>query len=138
MCLDLGLHLDSKSLVESGFLSEEEYNVRSITFWGCFIFDRYLPFITDLMNRGWSTYMGRPTVIPTDLITVQRPALDVHKEAEVWRPHYNTNDHTSQNKPFPERPSHICTVFERICSITEILGSVMASLYALKMSDLIK
>lgn len=41
MALDLGLHLDSQRLVELGYLSEEEYNMRAITFWGCFIFDRY-------------------------------------------------------------------------------------------------
>ena len=41
MALDLGLHLDSQRLVELGYLSEEEYNIRAITFWGCFIFDRY-------------------------------------------------------------------------------------------------
>jgi hypothetical protein len=40
MALDLGLHLDSQRLVELGYLSEEEYNMRAITFWGCFIFDR--------------------------------------------------------------------------------------------------
>jgi len=42
MALDLGLHLDSHRLVELGYLSEEESNIRAITFWGCFIFDRYL------------------------------------------------------------------------------------------------
>ena len=40
MALDLGIHLDSQRLVELGYLSEEEYNMRAITFWGCFIFDR--------------------------------------------------------------------------------------------------
>jgi hypothetical protein len=42
MALDLGLHLDSQRLVELGYLTEEEYNMRAITFWGCFIFDRYV------------------------------------------------------------------------------------------------
>jgi len=42
MALDLGLHLDSTRLVELGYLSEEQYRVRTITFWGLFIFDRYL------------------------------------------------------------------------------------------------
>ena|SRR5947199_768759 len=46
MVLDLGLHLNSKRLVELGYLSEEEHNIRSITFWGCFIFDRYFSFLT--------------------------------------------------------------------------------------------
>lgn len=40
MALDLGLHLDSTRLVELGYLSDEQYKVRAITFWGLFIFDR--------------------------------------------------------------------------------------------------
>ena len=42
MALDLGLHSDSTRLVELGYLSEEQYKVRSITFWGLFIYDRYI------------------------------------------------------------------------------------------------
>jgi hypothetical protein len=45
MALDLGLHLDSQRLVELGYLTEEEYNIRAVTFWGCFIFDRYVLFL---------------------------------------------------------------------------------------------
>ena len=119
MALDLGLHLDSQRLVELGYLSEEDYYVRSITFWGLFLFD-----------RGWSTYMGRPTVIPCDSINAQRPPIDVEKEAETWKPYYNPDDRTVAGKSFPERPGHLCTVFERICTITEVLGSVMVSLYS--------
>ena len=83
----------------------------------------------DRHRRGWSTYMGRPTVIPCEAITAQRPPIDVEKEAEPWKPYYNPDDRELVNKPFLDRPSHICTVFERICTITEILGSVIISLY---------
>jgi hypothetical protein len=74
--------------------------------------------------------MGRPTVIPCDSINAQRPPIDVEKEAEPWVPYYNANDPNTIEKTFPDRPSHLCTVFERICTITEVLGSVMASLYS--------
>jgi hypothetical protein len=74
--------------------------------------------------------MGRPTVIPCDSINAQRPPIDVDKEAEPWVPYYNANDPNTIDKTFPDRPSHLCTVFERICTITEVLGSVMASLYS--------
>lgn len=52
MALDLGLHLDSQRLVELGYLSEEEYNMRAITFWGCFIFDRY-DISRDVLIQQW-------------------------------------------------------------------------------------
>lgn len=73
--------------------------------------------------------MGRPTVIPCEAINTQRPPIDVEKEAEPWEPYYNPDDLEMASKPFPEKPSHICTIFERICTITEILGSVIVSLY---------
>ncbi|CDK26333.1 unnamed protein product [Kuraishia capsulata CBS 1993] len=52
MAVDLGLHLDSAKLKESGLVSEEEIAVRNATFWGCYLFD-----------QGWSAYLGRPSVI---------------------------------------------------------------------------
>jgi len=73
--------------------------------------------------------MGRPFVIPCEAINTHRAPIDVEKEAEPWQPYYNPDDRELANKPFLERPSHICTVFERICIITEVLGSVIVSLY---------
>jgi hypothetical protein len=73
--------------------------------------------------------MGRPTVIPCEAINAQRPPIDVEKEAEPWKPYYNPDDVELANKPFLDRPSHICTIFERICTVTEILGSIIVSLY---------
>ena len=52
MALDLGLHLDSQRLVELGYLGEDEYNMRAITFWGCFIFDRY-DISRDVLIQQW-------------------------------------------------------------------------------------
>lgn len=40
MAFDLGLNLESSSLVTRG-LSEEEMDARRITLWGCFLFDKY-------------------------------------------------------------------------------------------------
>lgn len=44
MACDLGLNLDSGSIPgarESG-LDEEEVDARRMTFWGCFLFDKYV------------------------------------------------------------------------------------------------
>lgn len=44
MAMDLGLHLDPGTLTESDTLSEEVEDARRITFWGCFLFDKYVPY----------------------------------------------------------------------------------------------
>jgi len=74
--------------------------------------------------------MGRPTVIPCDCINAPRPPIDVEKEAEPWSPYYNPGDPRVVDKTFPDRSSHLCTVFDRIISITEVLGSVIVSMYS--------
>jgi len=76
-------------------------------------------------------YLGRPTIIPCEAVSSQRPAIDVEKEAEPWVPYYNADDLEVKDKQFPDRPSHLCTVFERICTVTEILGAVILNLYFL-------
>jgi hypothetical protein len=43
MAFDLGLNLDSNSL-GTRKLAEEELDARRITFWGCFLFDKFVPF----------------------------------------------------------------------------------------------
>jgi len=73
MCLDLGLHLDSQRLVELGYLSEEEYNIRVITFWGCFIFDRY----RSLTDWFWHTGAGQRIWVVHSLYLVK---LSTHIE----------------------------------------------------------
>ena len=41
MAMDLGLHLDPETLKESETLPDEVEDARRITFWGCFLFDKY-------------------------------------------------------------------------------------------------
>lgn len=42
MAMDLGLHLDPTSLHEDA-MADEEVDARRITFWGCFLFDKFAP-----------------------------------------------------------------------------------------------
>lgn len=42
MAMDLGLHLDPGTLEGSESLPEEVEDARCITFWGCFLFDKYV------------------------------------------------------------------------------------------------
>jgi hypothetical protein len=45
MACDLGLNLDSGGMYpdKSSALDETEEDARRITFWGCFLFDKYVP-----------------------------------------------------------------------------------------------
>ncbi|KAM5495618.1 hypothetical protein McanMca71_006662 [Microsporum canis] len=62
LALDLGLHRDCSSVADKISLTEME--ARSITFWGCVIFDRL-----------WSLYLGRQYCLRLDgEVTVPRPA----------------------------------------------------------------
>ncbi|EKG20647.1 Transcription factor fungi [Macrophomina phaseolina MS6] len=42
MALSLGLHLDCSQCVEQGLLTAEEAEVRSVTWWGCYVLDKTL------------------------------------------------------------------------------------------------
>lgn len=64
MALDLGLNFDSTSLGARN-LDEEEVDARRITFWGCFIIDKYFPFST--LHRCSSKWL---TIIDAGLITL--------------------------------------------------------------------
>lgn len=39
LATDLGLHMDPSHLVDSGVVSQEEADMRCLTFWGCYVKD---------------------------------------------------------------------------------------------------
>ena len=43
MACDLGLSIDAPAISEDSSLGDEEIDARRITFWGCFLFDKYAP-----------------------------------------------------------------------------------------------
>ncbi|KAH0275263.1 hypothetical protein KCU91_g4687, partial [Aureobasidium melanogenum] len=43
MAHNLGLHIDCSAWVAAGLISEEEAEVRKVTWWGCFVVDNYAP-----------------------------------------------------------------------------------------------
>ncbi|KAG9953639.1 hypothetical protein KCU85_g1154, partial [Aureobasidium melanogenum] len=43
MAHNLGLHMDCSAWVAAGLISEEEAEVRKVTWWGCFVVDNYAP-----------------------------------------------------------------------------------------------
>lgn len=41
MAMNLGMHLDCSLCVSEGLLSVEEAEVRNVTWWGCYVLDKY-------------------------------------------------------------------------------------------------
>ena len=41
MACDLGLNVDAPGLAQDATLSPEDLDARRVTFWGCFLFDKY-------------------------------------------------------------------------------------------------
>ena len=110
MALDLGLHMSCSKLIQSGRMSQDEADVRAITFWSCCLFD-----------RGWSAYLGRPEFIPAYAVrNAPRPTINPKEEFGNW---------LADAQSHIPRPVHILTAAQQISDVTEILGSVIRSLY---------
>ena len=62
LAFDLGLHRDCSQLQAPEELTQADLEARSVTFWGCFVFDRL-----------WAMYLGRPNCINLAEVTVRRP-----------------------------------------------------------------
>lgn len=89
MACDLGLNLDSGGMHFSKDIDESEEDARRITFWGCFLFDKYvglplegIPFLT--ISRCWSNYLGRLPQLPNSIVTVPKFEVFPDEDAETW------------------------------------------------------
>ncbi|KFY97712.1 hypothetical protein V498_01908 [Pseudogymnoascus sp. VKM F-4517 (FW-2822)] len=79
---DLGLHRDPTCVVQNGSLSERELDVRRSTFWGVFVHDSM-----------WSLYVGRPSSINIQDISISRPPQEHDRlRSKKWRPLRDSNE----------------------------------------------
>ncbi|KFY09392.1 hypothetical protein V491_08223 [Pseudogymnoascus sp. VKM F-3775] len=79
---DLGLHRDPSCVVQNGSLSERELDVRRTTFWGVFVHDSM-----------WSLYVGRPSSINVQDISISRPSQEHDKlRSKKWSPLRDSNE----------------------------------------------
>ena len=132
MACDLGLHLDSGTLSRSrdASLKDEEIDARRITFWGCFLFDKYvIPQIFVLRNidfniRCWSNYLGRLPQLTSTIITT--PKFDVFpgEESEIWAAYTDSGFNQSHAQPTRTR-----AVALQISSLCEISSDLMNYFY---------
>ncbi|KAL9085825.1 MAG: hypothetical protein Q9159_004490 [Coniocarpon cinnabarinum] len=110
LCCDLGLNIDQKGLTRNAAdLTEEEEDVRRMTFWGCYLFD-----------KCWSNYLGRMPTFQLDL-NVTAPKFDVfpEEEAEPWMPH--TDEGYQDIHSQPARTRAVASHLSSLCAISSDL-----------------
>lgn len=115
MLQDMGLNLDTGRLTTNKNVNgdEAEEDVRRITFWGCFLFD-----------KCWSNYLGRLPQLPTSMITVPKPEVFPEEEAVPWVP-YSDSGYSQANA----QPSRTRAVALQISKLCEISSDLMNNFY---------
>lgn len=115
MANDMGLNLDSGNMTSNKHVNgdEAEEDVRRVTFWGCYLFD-----------KCWSNYLGRLPQLPTSMITVPKPEVFPDEDAAPWCP-YTDSGFTQANS----QPARIRTVALQITKLCEISNDLLQNFY---------
>ena len=110
MACDMGLNLDSGRLTGNKAVNgdEAEEDVRRITFWGCFLFD-----------KCWSNYLGRLPQLPTSIITVPKVEVFPDEDASSWSPY--TDSGFTQAHTQPARTRAVALQITKLCEISNDL-----------------
>ena len=103
MACDMGLNLDGGPLASPHHGPGEE-DVRLVTFWGCFLFD-----------KCWSNYLGRLPQLPTSNTTTPKYDVFPDEDAAIWRPYKDSGFATAHAQPARTRAvalqiSHLCEI----------------------------
>ena len=115
MACDMGLNLDSGRLTSNKAVNgdEAEEDVRRITFWGCFLFD-----------KCWSNYLGRLPQLPTSIVTVPKVEVFPDEDSAQWSPY--TDSGFTQAHAQPARTRAVALQITKLC---EISNDLMKSFY---------
>lgn len=115
MAYDMGLNLDTGRLTTNRSVNgdEAEEDVRRITFWGCFLFD-----------KCWSNYLGRLPQLPPSLVTVPKFEVFPDEEASQWSPFTDSGVVQANSQPSRTR-----TVALQISKLCEISADIMRLFY---------
>lgn len=109
MACDMGLHLDSGALTVNGEkLDEARIDARSVTFWGCFLFD-----------KCWSNYLGRLPQLPTSIITAPKFDVFPDEDSSTWTP--CTDGGFSAANVQPSRTRAVALQIAKLCEISNDL-----------------
>ncbi|KAF2772882.1 hypothetical protein EJ03DRAFT_287343 [Teratosphaeria nubilosa] len=110
MACDMGLNLDSGRISSNRNFSgdEAEEDVRRITFWGCYLFD-----------KCWSNYMGRLPQLPTSIATCPKVEVFPDEESAQWTPY--TDSGFTQAHAQPARTRAVSLQITKLCEISNDL-----------------
>ncbi|KAH8812417.1 fungal-specific transcription factor domain-containing protein [Xylogone sp. PMI_703] len=121
MVSDLGLHHSSGKLLEFGYLTAEDIEIRRRLFWSCYFWDKAI-----------SLYLGRmPTL--TELPFDHSPELlDTFAEHELWSPYYGEPGDIFQvpTSQYPATTSYAISCFENSCRLAVIISNIMTRFYS--------
>ncbi len=128
MACDLGLNVGSGGLAghRDSNINEEEVDARRITFWGCFLFDKYVKLsLEDTSSpnvspfRCWSNYLGRQPQLPLSGITAPKYDVFPVEDADIWSPY--TDSGLSQAHSQPSRTRAVALQISLLCEISSDL-----------------
>ncbi|KAK5117418.1 Nitrogen assimilation transcription factor nit-4 [Meristemomyces frigidus] len=110
MASDMGLNLDSGRLTSNKMVNgdEAEEDVRRVTFWGCFLFD-----------KCWSNYLGRLPQLQSSTITVPKVEVFPDEDAAQWCPY--TDSGFAQANAQPARTRAVALQITKLCEISNDL-----------------
>lgn len=111
----MGLNLNTGQLTSNKHVNgnEAEEDVRRITFWGCYLFD-----------KCWSNYLGRLPQLPTSIVTAPKFEVFLDEDSSNWSP-YSDSGHTHAHA----QPSRTRAVALQISKLCEISNDLMKSFY---------
>ncbi|KAK5636529.1 hypothetical protein RRF57_012241 [Xylaria bambusicola] len=109
MAQDLGLNMNLGGINgDLEHLNEKEVDARTVTFWGCFLFD-----------KCWSNYMGRMPQLPKNSYSVPKYDVFPEEDAENWCPYTDSGFDESSRQP--ARTRAIGLQLSTLCEISSDL-----------------
>ncbi len=125
MAYNLGLHIDPSQWVDSGSLTAEEAELRSIAWWGCYMIEKYVQastrdFIcsvreTDELTRLFTVGIGRPSIIVDRDVQVPLPSICTAVDYQPWD---DNSEFFADPQPFL---SYSTTTFHYACRILQMV-----------------
>lgn len=115
MACDMGLNLDSGRMTTGISVNgdEAEEDVRRVTFWGCYLFD-----------KCWSNYLGRLPQLPSSIVTVPKIEVFPDEDAAQWSPYSDSGFSQAHSQPARTR-----AVALQITNLCEISNDLMKHFY---------
>jgi hypothetical protein len=111
MACDMGLNLNTGQLTSNKHVNgdEAEEDVRRITFWGCYLFD-----------KCWSNYLGRLPQLPSNIVTAPKFDVFPDEDSEPWTPY--TDSGPSQAHSQPSRTRTVALQISKLCEIRYVVS----------------